>query len=72
VEASPSPVYGARLLSGLRAETLSRVRIPPPPLSTATAVPLRSTAESDLRTMIHGLARGPKIVSAFRLPVIGV
>ena len=30
-EASPSPVYGARLLSGLRAQTLSRVQIPPPP-----------------------------------------
>ena len=30
-EASPSPVYGARLLSGLRATTLSRVQISPPP-----------------------------------------
>ena len=29
-EASPSPVYGARLLSGLRIN-LSRVQIPPPP-----------------------------------------
>ena len=31
MEVSPSPVYGARLLSGLRASTLSRVQIPPPP-----------------------------------------
>jgi hypothetical protein len=30
-EASPSPVYGARLLSGLRSQSLSRVQIPPPP-----------------------------------------
>ena len=28
---SPSPVYGARLLSGLRASTLSGVQIPAPP-----------------------------------------
>src|SRR5690349_6326571 len=30
-EASPSPVYGARLLSGFGASTPSRVQIPPPP-----------------------------------------
>ena len=30
-EASPSPVYGARLLSGFGATTPSRVQIPPPP-----------------------------------------
>ena len=30
-EASPSPVYGARLLSGFGAKTPSRVQIPPPP-----------------------------------------
>ena len=33
VEASPSPVYGARLLSGFGATTPSRVQIPPPPPS---------------------------------------
>ena len=31
MEASPSPVYGARLLSGFGAKTPSRVQIPPPP-----------------------------------------
>ena len=31
MEASPSPVYGARLLSGFGATTPSRVQIPPPP-----------------------------------------
>src|SRR4051794_24355683 len=31
MEASPSPVYGARLLSGFGASTPSRVQIPPPP-----------------------------------------
>ena len=31
LEASPSPVYGARLLSGFGATTPSRVQIPPPP-----------------------------------------
>ena len=31
VEKSPSPVYGARLLSGLRTKILSRVQIPPSP-----------------------------------------
>jgi hypothetical protein len=33
MEASPSPVYGARLLSGFGAKTPSRVQIPPPPLN---------------------------------------
>src|SRR5436190_15391150 len=31
MEASPSPVHGARLLSGFGATTPSRVQIPPPP-----------------------------------------
>ena len=40
LEVSPSPVYGARLLSGLRASTLSGVQIPaPPPLTWANAPP---------------------------------
>ena len=35
MEASPSPVYGARLLSGFGAKTPSRVQIPPPPPASA-------------------------------------
>ena len=33
LEASPSPVYGARLLSGFGTKIPSRVQIPPPPPS---------------------------------------
>ncbi len=35
LEVSPSQVYGARLLSGLRAYTLSWVQIPPPPVGSS-------------------------------------
>ena len=64
-EASPSPVYGARLLSGFGASTPSRVQIPPPPRPKG---PRPAGAGAPCRGQVKSLGREDRCAGAQRCP----